>query len=241
MARPLTELVGVPNPAWPALSETLGAASAPVDVLPVDRDAGERCLWMLQLPARTTLGALALHTGGVVVDHGWLRILGGGDGASGPLPDIVTANGLTEPVAADSPYLLAAVDVLGGRFVIKGRDASLPGKTGEICYFGPDDLTWEPLGLRHAGWLDFVVSGQLADFYADLRWPGWEDEVSRVPLDSGLLVYPFLGSAEARADLAATTRTVVPLGDLHELINNVADQVADLPPDLRVQALSPED
>lgn len=237
--RPLAELVGAPKPAWPKLSKTLDLAPVPVEVLPVAREDGERCVHFLQLPVGTTLAALALHTGGIAVDHGWLRILGGGAPSRG-LSDIVAANGLTEPIAADSPYLLAAVDVLGGRFVVKGRDASLPGKTGEVCYFGPDELAWEALHLRHAAWLDFVLSDRLAEFYADLRWPGWQEEVADVPLDSGLLVYPFLGSAPARADLAATTRTVVPLDDLHELLNNLADQVADVPPHLRAEALTPE-
>lgn len=238
MAVPLADLVGVSDPAWPALSKTLTTAAIPVDVLPVTTEDGERCLHLLQVSVRNALGALALHTGGVVVDHGWLRILGGGAPPDG-LPDVVAANGLTEPVDGSSPYLLVAVDVLGGRFVIKGRDASLPGEVGEVCYFSPDDLTWEPLGLRHNDWVDFMLSSQLGEFYDDLRWPGWEEEVAQVPLAGGILVYPFLGSAAARADLAATTRTVIPLVELHELLNNLADQVANLPPEMRTEALAP--
>jgi hypothetical protein len=47
-------------------------------VLKVDRAAGERALVGLQVTSQSPLGAIALETGGLLVDHGWIRVLGGG-------------------------------------------------------------------------------------------------------------------------------------------------------------------
>jgi hypothetical protein len=68
------------------------ASNLQVTILPVAADAGRDCLYRLQVSTRSRLGALALHTGGLVVDDGWLRVLGGGDGAG--LPPLAQANGL---------------------------------------------------------------------------------------------------------------------------------------------------
>jgi hypothetical protein len=85
----------------------------------VERQEAEACLLALQVTARSTLGALALHTGGVVIDHGWLRLLGGGHGR---LPSLATANGVTD--GQQPPVLLIGFDVLGGRFAIDGGAAT---------------------------------------------------------------------------------------------------------------------
>ena len=76
------------------------------------------------------LGALALNSGGMLGDHGWVRLLGGG---SGRLPDLATVSG-PGPQAASAPPLSLTVgfDVLGGRFAVNG--GGLPGQPGEVCY-----------------------------------------------------------------------------------------------------------
>lgn len=76
--RPIYELTDVEDPAWPSLSEEIAAAAIPVEVLSVEPERARRALFRLQVTARSVLGALALNTGGLLVDHGWLRILGGG-------------------------------------------------------------------------------------------------------------------------------------------------------------------
>lgn len=81
--REIDELVNVDEPAWPELQETLGASSVPAQVLPVDVDEGRRCLLQMQVSARSVLGALALNTGGLLVDNGWVRVFGGGSVADG--------------------------------------------------------------------------------------------------------------------------------------------------------------
>jgi hypothetical protein len=218
--RTADELMAVPDPAWPGLAAEL--ADGRIEVLPVDPAAGRECLYRLQVTARSRLGALALHTGGLMADHGWLRILGGGSAERG-LPSLAEANGLagdSQRAQVGPPALLVGFDVLGGRFEVGGADPAAsgrPGEPGELCYFAPDTLSWLPLGTGHSGWLSWLAAGGTTEFYADLRWPGWQDEMRGLAGDHGIACYPFLWSAQAQADLSATTRRPVPLGELFAL------------------------
>jgi hypothetical protein len=214
--RPVDDLVNVPDPAWPELRASLSAAPVPIEILPIDPNAGRECLYRLQVTARSRLGALALHTGGLFVEHGWLRVLGGACSERG-LPSLADANSLAD---APPPSLLVGYDVLGGRFEVTGADPAAlgrPGEPGEVCYFAPDSLRWEPLGFGHGEWLGWIADGRTPGFYESLRWPGWEAEVTPLSGDQALAVYPFLWSAEAHADLAATRRSPVPMREIFEL------------------------
>ena len=92
--RSADESAGVDNPAWPGLFEAVANAEVPVAVLDVARGRGMTVLHRLQVSAASGLGALALNCGGLVVDHGWLRVLGGG---TTDLPDLAQVNGLGDP------------------------------------------------------------------------------------------------------------------------------------------------
>lgn len=72
--REIDELVQVADPAWPELEQAFTGSAVPVRVLPADPDEGRRCLLQLQVTARSVLGALTLHCGGLVLDDGWLRV-----------------------------------------------------------------------------------------------------------------------------------------------------------------------
>ena len=98
----------------PVIQDAIAGAGQPAEVVPGDAAAGEQTLLLLQAAARSFLGALALHTGGLLVDHGWLRILGGG---RGPLNHCL-ANGVDQPPKEPPGQVLVAFDVLGGRFAI---------------------------------------------------------------------------------------------------------------------------
>jgi hypothetical protein len=214
--RQLRELLQVGDPAWPAVAEALHDATPRAQILPVERDAGERCLLRLQVTARSTLGALALHTGGVVIDHGWLRLLGGGHAG---LPDLAAVNASDERPGSPPPLLLVAFDVLGGRFAMNG--GGLPGAPGEVNYWGPDVLEWQPLGLGHSDFVFWSLGDGPETFYRDLRWDGWQQEVTQVRLDAGLAVYPPLCTAESRP-IEATTRRAVPWEELSGVLNELA-------------------
>ncbi len=74
--RSLDELIDLQDPGWPLVQEWIAKASNPVEVLPADRARAEATLVELQVTTRSPMGAIALETGGLLVDSGWLRILG---------------------------------------------------------------------------------------------------------------------------------------------------------------------
>lgn len=218
----IEELAEVEDPAWPALSDALLDARDVATVLPIEDSPGRRCLHRLQVTARSTLGALALHTGGVVIDHGWLRLLGGG--GSG-LIDLATANESELAGASGEGFMLIAFDVVGGRFAING--GGLDGSPGEVNYWGPGTLDWAPLGAGHSEFVHWSLSDGVASFYAGLRWAGWEAEVEAVGLDEGLNVYPPLCTTESRP-VELTSRRPVAWTELTTLLAELA-RLADGP------------
>jgi hypothetical protein len=66
------------DPAWPEIAALAAQRPAHIRVLPCDPAAARTCLEALQITTRSSLGALAHETGGILVDHGWLRMLGSG-------------------------------------------------------------------------------------------------------------------------------------------------------------------
>jgi Protein of unknown function DUF2625 len=93
-------LASVSDPVSPRLREFVEQITT-ARVLPVAPEAGQAVLFRLQVTAGSTLGALALNCGGLLLDHGWLRILGGG---TSELPDLATANGLGAPSSEQEPW-----------------------------------------------------------------------------------------------------------------------------------------
>ncbi|WP_285567718.1 DUF2625 family protein [Streptomyces sp. RTGN2] len=231
--REIDELVNVDDPAWRELEEMLSASSVPVQALPVDVDEGRRCLLQLQVTARSMLGALALNTGGLLVDNGWMRVFGGGSVISGGLPSLGTTNRFPagfDPVWHPATGLVVGHDVVGGVFALNGGDpaaAGRPGGPGQMTYFAPDTLEWEAMEMGHSGWVSWLLSGRLETFYDGLRWPGWREEAAALAFGEGISVYPFLWSKEARDDLAATSRRPVPM---REVVGVAADFARQMGP-----------
>jgi hypothetical protein len=128
--------------------------------------------------------------------------------------------------------MLVGYDVLGGRFEVNGPDPEAigrPGRQGDVCYFGPDTLEWESLGAGHGAWLSWIAEGGTSQFYESLRWPGWQEETSELPMAQGIAVYPFLWSREAHHDLAGTTRRPAPVDELFSLHDEFAGRFAAEP------------
>ena len=138
--RALTELLSS-NPALPVLQSWVSAASRSVKVLPADRSRSEAVLVALQVTTRSPMGALALETGGFVID-GLLRILGGaGPGMTG---DLARWNGMgNQPLLpARDGALLVGHDAIGGFFALDG--GGLGDGKGKVFYFAPDFCMGEP-------------------------------------------------------------------------------------------------
>ncbi len=206
--RSAAELAATDDPAWPLVRAWV-EGSADARVLPASGGSGERTLYRLQVSARSSLGALALNCGGIVVQSGWLRLLGAGHEG---LRDLATANGVDRPGGRDRlDWLVVAQDVLGGEFAVNG--GGLPGREGEVAYWGPDTLDWTPLGVGHSGFVEWALSPVSVGFFDELRWPGWQDESAALGLDEGIAAFPPPFSPEGR-DLGAARRRPVPMAEL---------------------------
>jgi hypothetical protein len=208
--RPLVELVEKKEPGIVPVREWIRAAKNHVEELPVARATGERALYALQVTSRSPMGALALETGGLLVDHGWIRVLGGG---CARLPrGIHQWNGVEagKPSQRLPGTILVGDDVLGGFFALNG--GGLPGPRGHVFYYAPDSLTWEDVAPSYSDWLVLMMNGDLEKFYEGSRWPGWRREVDSLPGDRGISVFPFLSAAGE--NIAKRSRRPVPLQEL---------------------------
>jgi hypothetical protein len=221
------ELASVADPAWPHIERLVAESAAAVRVLPLpEPGAGLEAMFRLQVTAASTLGAMAATCGAILADHGWLKLLGAGHDGLPSLPD---ANGLGEPGPASAPpdYLVVGYDVLGGTFAVNG--GGLAAAPGEICYFGPDTLDWTPLGLPgHSALLRWAVAGGPAETFTDLRWDGWQSEVSALPAGKAIFCFPPLWAAEARGG-QAVQRSAVPLAEAIAAQQEYARQLAAVP------------
>ena len=151
----------------------------------------------------TALGAVLLNVGYVSIDDGWLRLLGSGT-AEAPGPS-------EWATAMPEGSLTVAHDVLGGVFALN-LGAFAPGDHS-VWYFAPDTLSWETMDSPYSAFVEFVTSGDLATYYGDQRWDGWQAEVRQVGPSHGFSLNPPLWSVEGK-DPAKVARRPVPMTEL---------------------------
>ena len=208
--RGLEELINLEEPGIALLRQWAARAPHSVVFLPGNLAAGERNLLTLQVTTRSPVGAIAYGTGGILVDDGWLRILGSG---SERLPRAIADWNRLEGPREEQRLpgaLLVADDALGGFFALNG--GRFPGPIGGVHYLAPDTGQWTDLGLSFSDWLQAVFSERLESFYTDLRWPGWRDEVRALRGDQGISVYPLLEAAGP--PIQDRSRSAVPIEEL---------------------------
>ena len=178
--------------AWPLVKRWIDQAANGVTTLPPDAEGGERALEALEVTERSVLGALAVHTGGLSIDHGWLRVLGG------PV--------LLEWREQVPGGLIVGHDAVAGFYAVDKQD-------GEVRYLAPDTLEWEGTEMGHAAWVHWTLTGEIGAFYEALRWPGWEQESEALAPDAGLKVHPPPFTREGRV-IADAARTATPMAEL---------------------------
>ena len=198
------------------IRQAVAASPHPAELLSRPAADGRRALEALQVTTRSHLGALAHHTGGLLVDGGWLRILGAG---CKRLPRAIdTWNGLGTDQPRCPHGLLVADDAMGGFFAWFREPA-------RIHYFAPDSMAWEDLGMGYGAWLEGMLSDRYERFYGPLRWEGWQRDVADLGPDQGLLTTPALPFAHQ----GPRTRAPVPMDELWRAHMHLARQIADLP------------
>lgn len=184
MVKMLAELTSTSEPAIDLIRQWAATSNHDVVVLPPSSDR-ESVLLHVQVTTRSTLGAVAYETGGILVDQGWLRFLGSGH------PRLTRTLASWNNGRSDSFYLVAD-DAAGGFFAING--GAFGDDRGNVYYWSPDNLEWEALKLGYTDLLHWALTEDLAQFYADLRWPTWKQDLEQLSADRCFGFFPFLWS-----------------------------------------------
>ena len=188
MIRTIDQLDDAAGSVWPAVTRLIADAENAVSILPTTRDEGERALMMLQVTTASVLGATCRESGGLLVDRGWIRVLGaGGERMAG---SVLSWNG-GPGCAVASPLdgaMLVAHDAAGGFFALDG--GLFEREPGNILWRSPETLQWEDLETGYAGFIEWCAFGDLGHFHEDLRWPGWEADLAVLAPDEMLITTP---------------------------------------------------
>lgn len=213
--RPLEELIDDTNSAWPLVEEWIKSAVKQVEVLPANAKDGEAALYATQVTTRSPMGSIAYKTAGILIDSGWLRILGAGGhprfGRSLRSWNAGRSNG----------FYLIADDVVGGFFALNG---GVWGEDrGKIYYYAPDALRWEACNLGYSEFIVWAMTAKLDQFYKSMRWPDWQSEVGSLTGDQTLNFYPFLFTEGP--PLGERSRCPVPVAEQYSLQFDIAEQL----------------
>jgi hypothetical protein len=211
----LVELIDHSDPGFVLVKDWINVATVPVEILPPS-DQRNAVLLDTQVTTRSPMGAIAYETGGILIDGGWIRILGSGhERLRRTLPGWNKGR-------AEGFYLIAD-DVAGGFFAING--GAFGTDKGMVYYWPPDNLHWEPLGFGYSQFLVFVFSDRIEEFYRGLRWDTWRDDIKDLSGDKCFSFYPFLWTKEGAMD--ASRRAVVPVDEAYSFKMDAVRQISN--------------
>lgn len=222
--RTFEELLNTEENGWTVVEGWLSEATNPVEVLPPVEENRKSVLVAMQVTTRSPMGAIIYETGGILVDHGWMRILGSG---CERLPRSMSDwnwGRTYHQTGERPPFLLVADDVIGGFFALDG--GGLGGKAGSMFYFAPDTLRWESMeDMSYSQFVYWCFNGDVAGYYAEYRWRGWQEDVRNLSGENVFGFYPFLwveaGSVESRS------RRPISIAEQYEVQLDIAKQLGE--------------
>ncbi len=209
----LQELLNIQDSAWPIVQDLAQRAIRPVELLPPSHTRAE-VLLQIQVTTRSPLGAIAYETGGILVDYGWLRLLGSGHPKlTRTLPGWNTdrANG----------FYLVADDAIGGFFALNG--GTLGDDIHNLYYFAPDTLDWFPMKIGYTDFLHWVCLENMSLFYKNFRWPSWASDMAALQTDRCMMTFPPLWMEDGW--LPSAQRRQVPVTEAWEMQMDFRDQL----------------
>ncbi|QHS56693.1 DUF2625 domain-containing protein [Mucilaginibacter sp. 14171R-50] len=205
------------------LKQLVKAAKNPVTILPANQEKADEALYQTQVTTRSLMGAVIYFTGGILIDNGWIRILGCGSDSKMNRSLPKWNKGKTFKEFGKKPtYLLIGDDAIGGLFAING--GALGQELGKVYYLAPETLKWESLGQGYSEFLDFCLNGNLDLFYKGDKWEGWQKDVATLNGDNVFSFYPYLWSKEGK-DISKSLRTIVPLQEQYDLTISTIKQL----------------
>ena len=212
--RSTDELINKIDPGWVLVKQWIDSAKNKVEILPVDTAKARDALYKTQVTTRSPMGAVVYMTGGLLIDNGWIRILGSGSvKLNRTLPEWNMGKTFKD-FGQPTPYLLIADDAIGGYFLLNG--GGLGKDVGKIYYFSPDNLEYEQLDLTYTDFLNFCFNNNLEEFYKGYRWANWKEEVSKLSGDKVFNFFPYLLTKEAK-DINKISRKAVPVEEQYRL------------------------
>jgi uncharacterized protein DUF2625 len=155
--RPVEELIGDTSGLdfLPHLKEI---ARNKYEILPAQSEKAKLAIYQTQVTAHSNLGAIIYCTGGILIDDGWIRILGSGNPKlDRSLPD--WNKGKAQDLNGRPGFLLIADDVIGGFFAING--GAFGPDLGKVFYLAPDDLKWENQNMNYLEFIQFCFVGNM--------------------------------------------------------------------------------
>lgn len=202
----IDSLIDKKDPAWPIIQGWISTAKNKVEVLLVDSSEAKAALYQLQMSTYSTLGSVVFNTGGILVDSGWVRILGSGSARLTRTVPGWNKDKTLQNFGEETGFLLVADDAVGGFFAINygalGKDLK------NIYYLAPNSLNWEPLGAGYGEFLLFCFNSDLSKFYKNLRWDTWSDFISKLDGNKVYSFRPYLW-AKDRKPINECTRKLV--------------------------------
>ncbi|ANH83779.1 hypothetical protein A8C56_07735 [Niabella ginsenosidivorans] len=212
--RAIDDLINKTDPGWALVDGWIKSAKNKVEILAADSLQVKEALYKIQITTRSPMGAIVYMTGGLLIDDGWIRVLGSGNPKlNRTLPDWNKGRTFKEFGDA-SPFLLIADDAIGGFYLLNG--GGLGKDLGKVYYFSPDNLEYEPLGLTYTEFLHFCFNSDLDKFYKAKRWKNWREEVSKLDGNKVFNFYPFLWTKEGK-DINKISRKIISIEEQYNL------------------------
>lgn len=206
--RPLDQLINKTEPGWVVVQAWISKAKNQVEVLACDTAKAKDALYKTQVTTRSPMGAIIYSTGGLLIDGGWIRILGSGNTKlNRTLPDWNKGKSFKE-YGEQPSFLLIADDAAGGFFAINA--GALGSDAGKVYYLAPDTIEWEPLDMTYTAFLNFCFNGDLADFYKELRWNSWKTDLAKINGNMTYNFYPYLFTKQGK-DINKVSKKPVPV------------------------------
>lgn len=211
----LSELINKQEPGWNLVKNWMKEAKNKIEVLPKDRIRAEKELFHSQVTSRSPMGAIIYETGGILIDNGWIRVLGSGSEKLNRGLMEWNLNKSFQKLGEQPSFLLIADDAIGGFYALNAGEFGQE-DLGKVFYLSPDNLKWESLKLGYSEFINFCFSGDLNGFYEGLRWTNWEKDIKGLNGNKAYHFFPYLFTAEGK-DINKVSRKPVPLPELWSL------------------------
>jgi hypothetical protein len=194
---PVDQLIDTNQTGWHKVERLLASSKNKIEILPAEKERADSVIFLSQISTKTELGGVIHNTGGILIDNGWIRILGSGSKQlNRNLPHWNKGRSMAD-FGDSSAFTLIADDAVGGFYAINNGGIEKD-HINRVYYYGPNSLKWQVTGLSYAEFIIFCISDGLKNFYRDFRWNGWQEEVAKLDGNQVVSCYPLLWTKEGR-------------------------------------------